>query len=53
MKRDNCTKEDVIKRIENQIPQETKEKLSDFVILNNDKEELLPQIISICKKLID
>ena len=53
MKRDNCTKEDVIKRIENQIPQEKKEKLSDFVILNNDKKELLPQIISICKKLID
>ena len=53
MKRDNCTKEDVIKRIENQMPQEKKEKLSDFVILNNDKKELLPQIISICKKLID
>ena len=53
MKRDNCTKEDVIKRIENQMPQEKKEKLSDFVILNNDKRELLPQIISICKKLID
>ena len=53
IKRDNCTKEDVIKRIENQMPQEKKEKLSDFVILNNDKKELLPQIISICKKLID
>ena len=53
MKRDNCTKEDVIKRIENQMPQEKKEKLSDFVILNNDKKELLPQIVSICKKLID
>ena len=53
MKRDNCTKEEVIKRIENQMPQEKKEKLSDFVILNNDKKELLPQIISICKKLID
>ena len=53
MKRDNCTKEDVIKRIENQMPQEKKEKLSDFVILNKDKKELLPQIISICKKLID
>jgi len=53
MKRDNCTKEDVIKRIENQMSQEKKEKLSDFVILNNDKKELLPQIISICKKLID
>ena len=53
MKRDNCTKEDVIKRIENQMPQEKKEKLSDFVILNNDKKELLPQIISICRKLIN
>ena len=28
-------------------------KSADFVILNNDKKELLPQIISICKKLID
>ena len=53
MTRDNCTKDDVIKRIESQMPQEKKEKLSDFVILNNDKKELLPQIISICKKLID
>ena len=53
MKRDNCTKEDVVKRIENQMPQEDKEKLSDFLIINDDKEKLLPQIISICKKLID
>ena len=53
MTRDNCTKDDVIKRIESQMPQEKKEKLSDFVIFNNDKKELIPQIISICKKLID
>jgi len=53
MRRDNCTKEDVVKRIENQMPQEDKEKLSDFLIINDDKEKLLPQIISICKRLID
>ena len=37
IKRDNCTKEDVIKRIENQIPQKTKEKLSHNMLKFNVK----------------
>lgn len=53
MKRDNCTEQEVQKRIENQMSEEKKEQLSNFVIVNDDKEKLLPQIVSICKKLID
>ena len=44
MQRDNCTKEDIIKRMENQMPQDKKDQLSDFVIVNDGKEKLLPQI---------
>lgn len=51
MQRDNCTKEDIIKRMENQMPQDKKDQLSDFVIVNDGKEKLLPQIQSICKKI--
>jgi dephospho-CoA kinase len=51
MQRDNCTKEDIIKRMENQMPQDKKEQLSDFVIVNDGKEKLLPQIQAIFKKI--
>ena len=51
MQRDNCTKEDIIKRMENQMPQDKKDQLSDFVIVNDGKEKLLPQIQAICKKI--
>ena len=51
MERDNCTREKVMKRIAMQMPQETKEKLSDFVIINAENEKILPQILSVCKKI--
>ena len=51
MQRDNCSKEEMLKRIENQMPQEEKEGLSDFVIVNKRGEKLLPQILDICKKI--
>ena len=53
MQRDKCSEKAVLKRIANQMPEEEKEQLSDFVIVNDSKEKLLPQIISISKKLID
>jgi dephospho-CoA kinase len=37
--------------MENQMPQDKKDQLSDFVIVNDGKEKLLPQIQSICKKI--
>jgi len=53
MQRDSCSEQAVLKRIANQMPEEEKEQLSDFVIVNDSKEKLLPQIISISKKLTD
>ena len=51
MERDKCSREKVMKRIAMQMPQETKEKLSDFVIINVENEKILPQILSVCKKI--
>ena len=51
MERDKCSREKVMKRIAMQMPQETKEKLADFVIINTENEKILPQILSVCKKI--
>jgi len=52
-KRDNSSEMEIKKRIENQISQEEKEKLSDYIIINDEKNLLLPQIIKIHEKLIN
>jgi len=49
--RDNSSEQEIKNRIENQISQEEKENLSDYIIVNDDKELLLPQIIKIHKLL--
>ncbi len=49
MKRDNTNREIVLKKINNQMSDEEKIKKSDFVIYNNDKTLLLPQILKILK----
>lgn len=49
--RDKCTKERVMKRISMQMPQETKEKLSDFIIVNDGKQLILPQLIKIINQI--
>ena len=51
-KRDNSSEKEIKKRIENQISQEEKEKLSDYIIVNDEKELLLPKIIKIHKELL-
>ena len=53
MKRDNSTEQEIKNRIDNQISQEEKENLSDYIIVNDGKEMLLPQIIKIHEKLIN
>ena len=50
--RDNYTEKEMQNRIENQITQEDKEKLSDYIIVNDEKDLLLPQIIKIHKELL-
>ena len=53
IKRDSISKEEVLKRMANQWDEERKVKLADFLINNNDKELLIPQLIEIHKKIIN
>lgn len=43
--RDKSTEEEVRKRMSNQLPDEDKIKLADFVIYNNEEKMLIPQVI--------
>ncbi|MDP2304266.1 MAG: dephospho-CoA kinase [Ignavibacteria bacterium] len=43
IKRDNVTREEVLKRMENQLSEETKRKKADFVFINNGNQGLLNQ----------
>ena len=52
LNRDDYSEKEIKKRIENQISQEEKEKLSDYIIVNDEKELLLPKIITFHKELL-
>lgn len=52
MKRDKVKFDEVIKKVQNQLPEEDKVKLADYVIVNDGKSSLIPQIWSIHNKLI-
>ena len=52
LNRDDYSEKEIKKRIENQISQEEKQKLSDYIIVNDEKELLLPKIIKIYKELL-
>lgn len=52
IKRDQVSKEEVYKRIQSQLPDEIKIAKSDFVIMNDEIEMIIPQIIEIHNKLI-
>ena len=51
IKRDNISREEVIARMSRQISQNEKERLSDFIIVNNGSQLLLPQIIKLINKI--
>lgn len=51
MKRDKITRNKVLERMKNQETDDNRNKKSDFVIINDDKEMILPQIINIHSKL--
>lgn len=51
LKRDQTTREEVLKRIKNQWPTAKIKALADFIIQNNDKQLVLPQVIAIDKML--
>ena len=47
VKRDGSSEKEIKNRIENQISQEEKENLSDYIIVNDGVQSLLPQILEI------
>ena len=51
--RDDANTEDIKKRMRNQIDETMKMKLCDFVIFNDEKQLLVPQILEVHKKLLD
>lgn len=51
MHRDNCNRETVLARIKNQMPDEEKAKLSDFVVVNDNSSSLIEQILNILAEL--
>ncbi|WP_029904549.1 dephospho-CoA kinase [Prevotella sp. 10(H)] len=51
MKRDNASCEKVLERIENQMADEEKVKLSDFVIVNDNTHSLIEQVLNVMKQL--
>jgi dephospho-CoA kinase len=52
MRRDCITREKVLDRLKNQDSDEKKNERADFIIVNDDKKLILPQIINIHNKLI-
>lgn len=51
MKRDDTSREKVLERIQNQMPDEEKAELSDFVIVNDDTRSLIEQVTNIIQQL--
>lgn len=47
MDRDNITREEVIKRMTNQVDEEMKMKLCDFIIYNDEQQLIIPQVIQL------
>lgn len=52
MKRDQITKEQVLGRIAQQMSDEEKSKLADYLLMNDEKELLIPQILNLHEKLL-
>ena len=52
IERDNCTREEVLSRVDNQISDEEKIRKSDFVIQNINKESLVNKVLEIHKKIL-
>jgi dephospho-CoA kinase len=50
--RDQITQEKVLERISNQMDEEEKMKRCDFVVINDDKTAILPQVLQLHKELL-
>ncbi len=52
MKRDKVDREEVLRRINKQMPEEEKEKLSDCIVYNDDEHSLIEQVMELHQKFI-
>ena len=52
MERDKITKEEVLARMAKQLPQSEKNKRADYLITNDGKTELIPQVRGVHLKLM-
>jgi dephospho-CoA kinase len=52
MDRDGSSREDVLKRMNRQIPEEIKMKLCDFVITNDEQSLVIPQVMELHEKFL-
>ena len=50
-KRDQISKDEILNRINKQMPQTKKEKMSNYIIENDGSQLLLPQIVNILKEM--
>lgn len=51
LERDSVSREAILRRIENQLPDEVKKEQSDYIIVNDGKQALLPQISAFLSSL--
>ncbi len=51
MLRDNISREEVLKRFRNQLPEEEKTKVADYIIINDGNQALIPQVWAIHQKI--
>lgn len=52
MERDGADREEVMKRINNQMDEETKLKRCDFILINDETQLLMPQVLELHQKLL-
>ncbi len=52
MQRDKVDREEVLRRINKQMPEEEKEKLSDCIVYNDDEHGLIEQVMELHQKFI-
>jgi dephospho-CoA kinase len=52
MERNGVTREEVVKRMNNQIDERIKMKLCDFVVYNDEEQLVIPQVLQLNQKLL-
>jgi dephospho-CoA kinase len=52
MQRDNTTREEILQRMSRQMNEDAKMKLCDFVVKNDEKELLLPQVLGLHSRFL-